>query len=177
MKQVFIKQGQAVVEEVPAPGVEPGTVLIRVHHSCISIGTETSGMKSSADPIWLRALKDPRKVLKAVRMVADKGMAHTRSVVEGAMVAGTPTGYTAAGVVLEVASDVQGVQPGDFVACAGAQFAHHAEVVRVPVNLVVGIPEQVTTADASSVALGAIAMQGIRRAAPTLGETFVVIGL
>jgi predicted dehydrogenase/threonine dehydrogenase-like Zn-dependent dehydrogenase len=177
MKQVFIKQGQAVVEEVPAPGVEPGTVLIRIHHSCVSIGTEMSGIKSSADPVWLRALKDPRKVLKAVRMVADKGMNHTRSVVEGAMIAGTPTGYTAAGVVLEVASDVQGVQPGDFVACAGAQFAHHAEVVRVPVNLVVGIPENVTTADASSVALGAIAMQGVRRASPTLGETFVVIGL
>jgi predicted dehydrogenase/threonine dehydrogenase-like Zn-dependent dehydrogenase len=110
-------------------------------------------------------------------MVADKGMSHTRSVVEGAMIAGTPTGYTAAGVVLEVAPDVQGVQVGDRVACAGAQFAHHAEIVCVPVNLVVGIPDNVDTASASSVALGAIAMQGVRRASPTLGETFVVVGL
>jgi predicted dehydrogenase/threonine dehydrogenase-like Zn-dependent dehydrogenase len=177
MKQVFIRQGQAVVEEVPAPGIEPGTVRVRVHHSCISIGTEMSGIRRSADPLWLRALKDPGKVIKAVRMVADKGLDHTRSVVEGALVAGSPTGYSAAGAVVEVAADVRGVQPGDRVAVAGAQFAHHAEVVRVPVNLVVGIPDNVDTAAASSVALGAIAMQGVRRASPTLGETFVVIGL
>ncbi|NWF68304.1 MAG: Gfo/Idh/MocA family oxidoreductase [Chloroflexi bacterium] len=177
MKQVFIKQGQAVVEDVPAPGIEDGTVLIRVHHSCISIGTEMSGLRGTADPLWLRALKDPRKVVKAARMVASKGLGYTRDVVEGTTLAGAPTGYTAAGSVLQVAADVQGIQPGDRVACAGAQYAHHAEIVRVPVNLVVPIPENVATSAASSVALGAIALQGVRRAAPTLGESFVVIGL
>jgi predicted dehydrogenase/threonine dehydrogenase-like Zn-dependent dehydrogenase len=63
------------------------------------------------------------------------------------------------------------------VACAGAQSAHHAEVIRVPRNLVVRIPDGLATAEASTVTLGAIALQGVRRAQPTLGETFVVIGL
>jgi predicted dehydrogenase/threonine dehydrogenase-like Zn-dependent dehydrogenase len=80
-------------------------------------------------------------------------------------------------VVIEVGEGVDDFAPGDRVACAGAQCAYHAEIVRVPHNLVVHIPENVGFDAASSVALGAIALQGVRRAQPTLGETFVVIGL
>ena len=57
MKQILIKQGQAVVADVPAPGIETGTVLVRVDHSCISAGTEVGGMRSSGTPLWKRALK------------------------------------------------------------------------------------------------------------------------
>src|SRR5205807_2260558 len=67
--------------------------------------------------------------------------------------------------------------PGDRVACAGAQCAHHAEVIRVPRNLTVALPDNLDFPAASTVTLGAIALQGMRRAVPTLGETFVVIGL
>lgn len=177
MKQVFIRQGQAVIDEVPVPQVEPGTVLVRVQNSCISTGTEMSGVRSTADPLWVRAIKDPTKILKAARMVSSKGLAHTRSVVEGQTLIGTPTGYSAAGYVVAVGEDVTEFRPGERVACAGAQYAHHAEVIRVPRNLVVHIPANVSFAHASSVALGSIAMQGVRRANPTLGEAFVVIGL
>lgn len=177
MKQVFIRQGQAAIDEVPVPQVEPGTVLVRVQNSCISTGTEMSGVRSTADPLWVRAIKDPSKILKAARMVSSKGLAHTRSVVEGQTLIGTPTGYSAAGYVVAVGEDVTEFRPGERVACAGAQYAHHAEVIRVPRNLVVHIPASVSFAHASSVALGSIAMQGVRRANPTLGEAFVVIGL
>lgn len=177
MKQVLIKQGRAIVEEVPAPGVEPGTVLVAVDHSCISVGTELAGMRASQTPLWRRALKNPDKVLAVLKMAATQGVGHTRDVVEGRLQSGDPTGYSASGVVLAVGEGVSDIAPGERVACAGAQYAHHAEIVRVPRNLVVPVPEGVSLAHASTVTLGAIALQGIRRADPTLGESFVVIGL
>ena len=55
MKQVLIKKGQAVVEEVPSPQVEENKVLVKVISSCISIGTEMSGVRNSGTPLWKRA--------------------------------------------------------------------------------------------------------------------------
>ncbi|MGB0721614.1 MAG: bi-domain-containing oxidoreductase [Gammaproteobacteria bacterium] len=177
MKQVLLNSGRALVEEVPAPLVEPGTVLVRVSHSCISVGTEMYGLVSSGTPLWKKALKDPWKVRKALELVATRGIGHTTSVVRGELNAGSPTGYSATGEVIAVGEGVMEFEPGDRVACAGAQCAHHAEIIRVPVNLSVPVPEGVSAAAASTVTLGAIAMQGVRRAEPTLGETFVVVGL
>ena len=177
MKQVLIRQGKATVEEVPAPMVEAGTVVVRVDHSCISVGTEMSGVRASALPLWKKALKQPEKVGRVVKMALTEGVGRTRRVVEGQISQGGPTGYSAAGTVLEVGEGIDDLRPGDRVACAGAQFAHHAGIVRVPRNLVVPVPEGLGLAEASTVTLGAIALQGVRRASPTLGESFVVIGL
>ena len=177
MKQVLIRQGQAVTEEVPAPLVEPGTVLVRVSHSCISVGTEMSGLRNSNLPLWKRALKNPEKVKRVFELVASQGLSRTKSQIEGKMAAGDPTGYSAAGEVIAVGEGVDDLFVGDRVACAGAQCAHHAEVIRVPRNLAVPIPDSLGYPEACSVTLGAIALQGVRRAQPTLGETFVVVGL
>ncbi len=176
MKQVMLKGGKAIVDEVPAPQVDPGMVLVRVIASCISIGTEMSGLRSSGMPLWKRALKQPQNLKKALRMVASQGVSATRSFVESKTGA-QPTGYSAAGTVLEVGEGVEDLVAGEPVACAGAQCAHHAEVIRVPRNLVAPLPEGLDPREASTVTLGAIALQGVRRAQPTLGETFVVIGL
>lgn len=177
MKQVLVRRGQVVVEEVPAPLVEPGTVLVRVDHSCISVGTELSGVRASATPLWKRAMRNPEKVRQVVGSVASEGIAATRAKVQGKLAAGEPTGYSASGTVIGVGVGVSDLLVGDRVACAGAQAAHHAEIIRVPRNLVVPIPDGLGFPEASTVTLGAIALQGVRRAAPTLGETFVVIGL
>lgn len=177
MKQVLIRQGQAVVEEVPSPQVESGTILVRVSHSCISVGTEISGIKTTGMPLWKRALKQPENVKKVINSVTTLGLSKTRSLVNGKLAAGNPTGYSAAGVVLEVGTGINDICPGDRVACAGAQCAHHAEIIRVPRNLAVPIPDGLDYSSSSTVTLGSIALQGIRRARPTLGETFVVIGL
>ena len=176
MKQVLIRQGEAAVEELPAPLVEPGTVLVQVDHSCISIGTEMSGMRASGVPLWRKAIK-PGNVKKVVDLVRQQGVTKTRSLVEGKLTAGAPSGYSAAGIVLEVGAGITDIKPGDRVACAGAAYASHAEVIRVPRNLTVPVPDGLGLQQASTVTLGAIAMQGVRRADPTLGETFVVIGL
>ncbi len=177
MKQVLIKQGQVVVEDIPAPQVEPGTLLVRVKFSSISAGTELSGLESASQPLWKRALKNPKAVKSTVEMAATRGLTHTRNVIQGKLAEGNPTGYSASGIILEVGDGIENIQSGDRVACAGAQCAHHAEIIRVPRNLAVPLPKELSLPVASTVTLGAIALQGVRRAQPTLGETFAVIGL
>ena len=177
MKQVLIKQGQAVVEEVPAPVNDADTVLVRVSHSCISVGTEMSGVTASGVPLWKRALRQPAQVKAVVEMVAKNGVAGTKEIIAARMGVGFPTGYSVSGTVVEAGANVADFLPGDRVACAGAQCAYHAEFVRVPRNLCVAVPDSVDFAAASAVTLGAIALQGVRRANPTLGECFVVLGL
>jgi predicted dehydrogenase/threonine dehydrogenase-like Zn-dependent dehydrogenase len=173
----LILSGQATVAEVPAPGVSPRNLLVRVHYSCISAGTEGAGMQMSSLPLYRRALRQPENVRRVLQMVKDEGLKHTLDRVRGKLASGSATGYSAAGEVIAVGAEVSGFRVGDRVACAGAGIANHAEFIDVPVNLAVKVPAEVPTEIASTVTLGAIAMQGVRRAAPTLGETAVVIGL
>ncbi len=177
MKQVLVSQGEAVVREVPAPTVGQGEVLVKVSASCLSVGTEMSGVRASGVPLWRRALYRPEQVAKAARMALDKGVRRTWEFVEQKRSEARQTGYSAAGVVVETGSDVSGLAVGDRVACAGGGYAVHAEYIRVPRNLCVPVPDGVGFDAASTVTLGAIALQGVRRASPTLGETFVVAGL
>lgn len=177
MKQLLVRRGNVVIEDVPAPAVGPGAVLVRVHRSCISIGTELSGVRTSGLPLFKRALQQPEQLRKVMRAVADQGVTRAWGAVKHKLDAGSPLGYSAAGVVIAVGECVADIRVGDRVACAGSQCAFHAEVISVPRNLAVAIPDAVDFSAASTATLGAIALQGVRRAAPTLGETFVVIGL
>ena len=176
MKQVLIRGGAAVVEDVPAPEAGPRSVLVRVRASCVSVGTEMSAVRGSGQSLYRRALKQPEKIARVAQMVRDEGIQRTVDTVRGRLEAAVPTGYSAAGEVIAVGADVTGFVPGDRVACAGAT-ANHAEIIEVPVNLAVKLPDGVDFLTASTVTLGAIALQGIRRTAPTLGETVVVVGL
>jgi threonine dehydrogenase-like Zn-dependent dehydrogenase len=166
-----------VVQQVPAPHVSPKNLLVRVAHSCISMGTEMAGVRMSGLPLYRRALKQPEHARKVLQLMRDQGFRRTFQRVRGQLAAGLPTGYSAAGEVLQVGEQVDGFRAGDLVACAGAGIANHAEVIDVPVNLATRIPSELSTEAASTVTLGAIALQGVRRANPTLGETVVVIGL
>lgn len=177
MRQVIIRQGQAKLDSVPVPLVEDNTVLVSVEYSCISAGTELSGVKSSGEPLWRRALRQPDNVKKVVQLVMEHGVSKTKSVVEGKLKGGSPTGYSASGIVVAVGKNIKDIMIGDKVACAGAQCAHHADYINVPRNLVARVPEGLALDYASTVTLGAIALQGVRRASPTLGEVFIVIGL
>ena len=177
MKQVLIKGGTVYVADVPAPQVSARNVLVRVSYSCISAGTEMASVRMSALPLYKRALKQPENVGRVLQMAREQGLGYALERVQGKLSAGSPTGYSAAGTVIAIGSEVEGFAVGDRVACAGAGIANHAELIDVPVNLAVRIPDAVTTADACTVTLGAIALQGVRRAKPTLGERFVVVGL
>lgn len=152
-------------------------MLVRVQASCLSIGTELSGLRGSAVPLWKKALAQPEKAMAVLQMTGDIGLRRTLSLVEEKKSAEQTTGYSAAGVVAAVGAHIRDLVVGGRVACAGAQYAHHAEYIRVARNLCVPIPDGVDVEDASTITLGAIALQGVRRAQPTLGESFVVVGL
>ena len=177
MKQVLVKGGGVVVEDVPVPALGARSILVRVHYSCVSVGTELTGVQLSGMPLYRRALKQPHHAKKAVELAKEQGFVRTYKRISGRLSAGTPTGYSAAGFVLALGDDVTGFAVGDRVACAGAGFANHAEVIAVPVNLAARVPAGLALEDASTVTLGAIAMQGVRRTEPTLGETVAVVGL
>jgi predicted dehydrogenase/threonine dehydrogenase-like Zn-dependent dehydrogenase len=177
MKQVLIYKGNIIVEEVPMPVIDSGELLVRVKSSCLSIGTEMSGIKSSGTPIWKKVVQNPQIVNKAFDNIRNQGFKQTLNYIEGKRESFIPTGYSLAGEVVEVGKDVKDITIGESVACAGAQYAYHAEFVKVPRNLCVLKPADVTFDEASTVTLGAIAMQGVRRASPTIGEVFVVVGL
>ncbi|MDE2376689.1 bi-domain-containing oxidoreductase [Bradyrhizobium sp.] len=177
MKQLLVRSGKVFLQEVPAPVAGPKNVLVRVERSCVSVGTEMAGVKMSGLPLYRRALKQPHHVKRVLQLMKDQGVARIYKQVKGRLDAGLPTGYSAAGTVVAVGAEVEGIAIGDRIACAGAGIANHAEVIDVPVNLCVPIPQQVSFDAAATVTLGAIAMQGVRRAQPTLGETVVVVGL
>ncbi len=176
MKQVLIKQGRVVVQEIPAPLVSDGGVLIRVVHSCISAGTELASLQSSGKSLIRRALEQPEQVRRVLKLAKSEGIAKTMAQVRGALETGSPTGYSLAGIVMAVGKGIRDLQPGDRVAAAGAGVANHAEYVDVPRNLVMQIPDSLDFPQASTVTLGGIAMQGVRRAQVQLGEYVVVFG-
>lgn len=176
MIQALVKKGKVLAEEVPEPVVSKGALLIKVVNSCISAGTELSGVSASGKSLIARAFEQPEKIKKAIDMLKSDGIALAYRRIMGELDAGKPTGYSLSGVVIAVGEGVNGFEVGERVAAAGGGVASHAEYVDVPVNLVVKIPEGVGFPEASTVALGAIAMQGVRRADLKLGEFCVVFG-
>ena len=176
MKQVLIKQGQAIVSQIPAPVVSDNCVLVKVLYSCISAGTEIIGVTESGESIMKKAMKQPEKVKKALNMLKTQGLDSVLGKVKE-MDSPKVTGYSASGIVIGLGKNVLDLKIGDKVACAGAGFANHAEFIDVPRSLVMRVPESLTMDLASTVTIGGIAMQGIRRADLRLGEIVAVIGM
>lgn len=176
MIQAIIKGGIVTPEQVSKPQVSEGAVLIKVVNSCISAGTEMSGVTNSGKSLIKRALDQPENVRKVYNMAKTEGFLKTLTRVKGKLDGGNPTGYSISGVVIAVGKGVDKFNIGDNVAAAGAGLANHAEFVDVPHNLVMKMPKEVSFTEASTVTLGGIAMQGVRRADLRLGEYAVVIG-
>jgi len=180
MKQVLIGgTGEVVVADVPAPMCPVGGVLVRVTHSLISTGTESMSIASGGkkQSLVIKAIKNPHLVAKVLQKASTLGVRETLALVKNRTRTYMATGYSAAGVVVEVGAGVTGFSVGDRVACAGAGLANHAEVVAVPQNLCVRVPAGVENLEAAFVTLGAIALQGVRRAETHVGETVLVVGL
>jgi len=174
--QTIIKKGRVFAEDVPAPLVSDGALLIKVVNSCISAGTEVSGVQGSGQSVIKRALAQPNNVKKVIDIIRSDGIARAYETVRGKLETGSATGYSISGVVIDVGKGVRGFNVGDHVAAAGGGYAYHAEYVDVPENLVVKLPLDMDLKAASTVALGGIAMQGVRRADLHLGEFAVVVG-
>lgn len=175
VKQILqsLKTGATEVADVPVPRAEPGCLLIASSRSLISAGTERMLVEFGKAGWVDKARQQPDKV----RMVLDKmrtdGLMPTVEAVFNKLDQPLALGYCNVGVVAETGGGVTAFRPGDRVASNGG----HAEVVSVPVNLCAGVPDRVTDDEAAFTVLGAIALQGIRLAQPTLGEAVVVTGL
>ena len=179
MKQVIqnFKTGELSVGDVPPPALRAGGVLVRTVSSLISAGTERGTVSVGQSSLVGKARQRPDLVKQVIDNVRREGVAATMQKVKTRLESLKPLGYSSAGIVAAVGEGVDDLRVGDRVACAGAGYASHAEVVFVPRNLCAKIPDGVSFDDASYTTLGAIAMQGVRQADVRLGESVVVIGL
>jgi len=175
MKQIVqdLKGGNTILEEVPAPGVKRGQVLIQTSRSLVSLGTERMLVEFGKANFLQKARQQPEKVKQVFDKIKTDGLKPTVDAVLNKLGQPLPLGYCNVGTVIAVGEGVSGFKINDRVASNGP----HAEYVSVPSNLVAKIPENVSDDEAAFTVIGAIGLQGLRLANPTLGETVVVVGL
>jgi polar amino acid transport system substrate-binding protein len=172
-----LKTGVVEINDVPVPTLTDKFVLVRNAASVISAGTEKTKIDMGKKSLIQKALARPDLVRQVLKKIQNEGLGKTMQTVTSRLNSPSPLGYSCAGKVLAVGGLVDGIQPGDRVACGGVNYANHAEVVAVPKNLVVKVPDSVSDEEAAFATVGSISLQGVRLAEPLLGETFLVLGL
>ncbi len=179
MKQLVqnLKTGEMKLLDVPVLTMGKRIVVVKVYFSQISAGTELSKVSTARKGYLGKAKEKPDQVKQVLEIIKKEGVANAYRKVMNKLDAWEPLGYSCAGKVIELGSDVSEFNIGDYVACAGQSIANHAELISVPVNLCVRVPQNVPLSAASYTTLGAIALQGIRQADVRLGESCAVIGL
>lgn len=175
MKQIVqsFKTGETILEEVPAPVVRKGHILIRTTHSLVSLGTERMLVEFGRANMLQKAMQQPDRVKQVIGKIKTEGLKTTVDAVFNKLGQPLPLGYCNVGVVIAVGDGVTDYSIGDRVVSNGP----HAEFVCVPKLLAAHIPDGVSDEDATFTVLGAIGLQGIRLCNPQLGESIVVVGL
>lgn len=175
MKQLIqdLKNGQTLLEEVPAPQVKAGSVLIKTTQSLISLGTERMLVEFGKASLIDKARQQPDRVKDVLNKMKTDGILPTLEAVFNKLNQPIPLGYCNVGIIEEIGKGVHGFQVGDRVASNG----NHAEYVCIPENLCAKIPDNVSDEEAAFTVIGSIGLEGIRLCNPTFGETIVVIGL
>ncbi len=175
MRQIVqnLKDGGTILEEVPAPTVKSGCVLIQTSRSLVSLGTERMLVEFGQANLIQKARQQPEKIKMVLDKIKTDGLVPTLEAVFHKLGQPLPLGYCNTGKIVAVGSGVAEFKVGDRVASNGG----HAEFVCVPKNLVARIPDKVSDEEAAFTVIGAIGLQGIRLLQPTFGETVVVVGL
>lgn len=171
------KSGKLSVTDAPAPVLKGGHVLVHTHCSLISAGTDRAIVGLAKKGYLGKALDRPDLAKKVINRARNEGFWSTFKVVQNLISEPLPLGYSLVGTAAQLSGDVKHLKAGQRVACAGLGYANHAEVVSVPQNLCVAVPDAVSDEDAAYVTLGAIAMQGVRQADQQVGANVMVIGL
>jgi predicted dehydrogenase len=179
MKQVVqnFRSGTLSVDEIPAPLSKNRGAIVQTHCSVVSVGTERAVVEFASQGLAGKAHSRPDLVKQVIRKVKSDGLVSAYKTSMARLDVPLALGYSSMGDIRDVGSSVTGLKIGDRVACAGGGYASHAELVYVPKNLMVKVPEGVADEDAAFATVGAIALQGIRLADLGLGEKVVVIGL
>ena len=171
-----MKSGEVAMHEVPAPELARGCVLVRTAFSAISAGTERVKIESGQKSLLGKAMARPDLVKQVIDSARANGIKTAWQKVQARLDTLSTLGYSCSGYVIEVGEGVTEFHPGDRVACAGAGYANHCEINVVPKNLIARVPDNVGLDAAALTTIGAIAMQGVRQANVTFGETIAVIG-
>jgi predicted dehydrogenase/threonine dehydrogenase-like Zn-dependent dehydrogenase len=177
LKQVMLREGKVEVAEVPAPPPSLRRALVATRISVISSGTESAALSAASKSPLERMASHPSPWKRLGEVIAQEGPAgilRRLSAPGGGHL--QEVGYSAAGVIVAKGEAVS-FPVGTRVACAGAQYAHHAEVISVPENLMAPIPQGVSFEQAAFATLGAIALHGFRRSGAALGESVAIVGL
>jgi predicted dehydrogenase/threonine dehydrogenase-like Zn-dependent dehydrogenase len=169
--------GDISVAEVPMPSPLPGGILVKNHFSAVSPGTDRTSIEFAKKSLIGKARSRPDLFKQVLDKARSEGFIDTFRKVKSRLDKLDAIGYSSSGEVIAVGDGCDSFLPGDMVACAGANYANHAEYVWVPENLATKIPSGIEPQQAAYTTLGAIAMQGIRRAELTPGESVAVIGL
>jgi predicted dehydrogenase len=179
LKQLIqsFKTGELGLFEVPAPICQENGALVQTTVSLVSAGTEKMLVDFAKKSMLAKAKDRPDLVKQVVDKMKKEGVRNTLEKVFTKLDTPIPLGYSSAGKIIEVGSNIDGFNIGDRVACGGAGYANHSEINYVPKNLMVKIPDGVDDIDASFVTVGAIALQGVRQTEPKLGEKVAVMGL
>jgi predicted dehydrogenase/threonine dehydrogenase-like Zn-dependent dehydrogenase len=183
LKQVLqhARTGEITVEEVPAPRLEAGCVLVRIAASVVSAGTERASAEFARKNLLQKAKSRPDLVREVISKIQRDGIFSALQAVRSRLDQPQSPGYSSSGTVIAVGDGISDLQPGDRVACAGAGIAVHAEVACVPRLLVARIPvvnhEEVPFDEVAFATLGAVALHGVRTAEAKLGDLVAVIGL
>lgn len=179
MKAVLqdMRSGELTVAEVPPPTLQPGGILVQVTRSVISLGTERSVIALARKGPLGKARDRPDLVRKIMNRARQEGVRNTYNVVRNLLSSPIPLGYSCAGRVFAAGAETPEFRVGDRVACAGLGFANHAEIDYVPRNLATHIPDEVSDESAAFVAIGAIALHGVRLGSLSLGDSVLVLGL
>ena len=179
MKQLLqnIKTGQATIEEIPIPTPRAGQALVKVSASLVSAGTERMVVEFAEKSLVGKARSRPDLVKQVIDKAKREGIAPTMQAAFNRLDQPMALGYSTAGTIVALGSDMQGFKIGQRVACAGGGYAAHAEYNIVPRNLLTPLPKKVDFESAAFTTLGAIALHGFRLAEPQIGENVAIIGL
>ncbi len=175
MKQLIqhLRTGETQLLEVPAPALPAGHILVKNTCSVISTGTEKMLVEFSRGNLISKVRQQPERVAQVLDKMRTEGILPTLEAVFNKLDEPIPLGYSSAGVVVAVASDVHTFRVGDRVITNGP----HTEMHVSPVNLAARIPDAVDMESAAFTVIASVGMQAIRLAEPQIGDTTVVIGL
>lgn len=175
MRQLLqrLDNGEALLVDAPVPTIGSQQLLVETRATLVSAGTERMLVEFGKANLIEKARQQPDKVRQVLDKMATDGIAPTIDAMRSKLAEPIALGYCNAGVVIEAGRAAGGFVPGQRV----VSNAPHAEFVRVPWTLAARIPDNVSFEAAAFTPLASIGLQGVRLAAPTLGETIVVYGL